>query len=286
MRTSWMLILLAIPSLMGSVLLMRLADAGQSLQVQQLVAALIGIVYVLWTDRTSRLHRTETSSSKAQQIQHALVLLVLMLVGLAACFAFSESTHPSRWLKLGPLRLYLSAAVLPLALYQLARLHWRASFSVVANMVFMLAFAMLLALQPDVSQLAAFSLATVFIVWHRAGSFVQKIAFTLALCLLCCWCWQQPDPLQPVPYVEGVIQLAMSAGIVAMLAAVLSLALIPLGLFYIGIKRDSPELIPIALYYIVIMICAYVGLTPMPLLGFGAGPVLGYFAVLVGRRDF
>lgn len=286
MRTSWMLILLAIPSLMGSVLLMRLAGAGQSLQVQQLVAALIGIVYVLWTDRTSCLHRTEKSSSRAHEIQHALVLLALMLVSLAACFAFSESTHPRRWLKLGPLRLYLSAAVLPLALYQLARLHWRAPFSVVSNMVFILTFAMLLALQPDVSQLAAFSLATVFIVWHRAGSFVQKIAFTAALVLLCIWCQQQADTLQPVAYVEGVIQLATSAGIVAMLVAVLSLALIPLGLFYIGIKRGSSELIPIALYYIVIMICAYIGLTPMPLLGFGAGPVLGYFAVLVGRRDF
>ncbi|MFC0349622.1 hypothetical protein [Undibacterium danionis] len=286
MRSNSMLILLAIPSLLGSVLLMRLAGAAQSLQVQQIVVALIGIATVLWMDKARRQHKTETSSSTAQQIRNAVVMQVPMLVGLVACFVFSETGNPSRWLKLGPLRLYFSAAVLPLALFLLARLHWRTPFSAMANMALMLAFAVLLALQPDFSQLAAFSLAGVFIVWHRPGSEAQKIAFTLVLCLLCCWCWQQPDPLQPVPYVEGVIQLAMSAGIVAMLAAVSSIALIPLGLFYIGIKRGSSELIPIALYYIVIMICAYIGLTPMPLLGFGAGPVLGYFAVLVGRRDF
>ena len=287
MRTSWMLILLAIPSLMCSVLLMRLAGAAQSLQVQQIVAALIGVVYVLWTDRTNRQHKTETSSSTAQQIHNTVVLLALMLVSLAACFAFSESTNPSRWLKLGPLRLYQSAAVLPLALFLFVRLHWRIPFSAMANLALMLAFAVLLALQPDVSQLAAFSFAAVFIVWHRPDSVAQKIAFTAALVLLCSWCQQQADTLQPVAYVEGVIQLAMSAGIVAMLAAELSIALIPLGLFYIGIKRGAPELIPIALYYIVIMICAYIGLTPMPLLGFGAGPVLGYFlatGLAIGRE--
>ncbi|MBR7799195.1 hypothetical protein [Undibacterium fentianense] len=285
MRSNSMLILLAIPSLLGSVLLMRLAGAVQSLQVQQIVVALIGIAAVLWMDRAKRQHKTETSALTVQQIRNAVVMLVPMLVGLLACFVFSETGNPSRWLKLGPLRLYFSAAVLPLALFLFARLHWRTPFSAMANMALMLAFAVLLALQPDFSQLAAFSFAGVFIVWHRPGSVVQKIVFTAALVLLCSWCQQQADTLQPVAYVEGVIQLAMRAGIVAMFAAVLSIALVPTGLFYIGIKRGSPEIIPIALYYIVIMICAYIGLTPMPLLGFGAGPVLGYFVLLAGRRD-
>jgi cell division protein FtsW (lipid II flippase) len=285
MRTSWLLILFALPSLIGSVLLMRLVGVGQSLQVQQFVVASIGIAFALWMDKARRHQDAEIGSSMPQQVRNSVLLLVSMLLGLAACFAFSEAENPSRWLKLGGIRLYLSAAVLPMALYVFARLHWRLQFSAYANVVLMLAFAALLALQPDLSQLIAFDLAALFIVWHRAGGLVLKVGISVVLGLLCYWCWQQPDPLQPVPYVEGVIQLAKSAGIFAMLAAVVSVALIPIGLFYVGIKHNAPELMPIALYYIVIMICAYLGMTPMPLMGFGAGPVLGYFLSLGMRRN-
>jgi hypothetical protein len=285
MRTSLVLILIALPSLIASLLLMRLASVGLSLQVQQIVVALVGIACVLWMGKARRNQDSETSSSVPRQIRNSVSVLALMMICLAACFAFSEAGDPSRWLKFGGLRLYFSAAVLPVALYLLARLHWHLHFSAYANAVLMLAFVALLALQPDVSQLIGFALAALFIVWHRTGSFVLKIAISVVIGLSCYWCWQQPDQLQPVLYVEGVIQLTSSAGILAVLTAVSSIVLIPIGLIFVGIKRGSSELIPIAFYYIVIMICAYLGLTPMPLMGFGAGPVLGYFLLIVVRRN-
>ncbi len=285
MRTSWLLILFALPSLIGSVLLMRSAGVGQSLQIQQIALALLGMTCVLWIDNARRNQDAGKALTIPRQVRNSVLILVPMLIGLAACFAFSETGSPSRWLKIGGIRLYFSAAVLPLALYVFVRLHWRLGFSAYANVLVILVFAGLLALQPDFSQLIAFALSALFIVWHRAGGLALKVGASAILGLLCLWCWQQPDPLQPVPYVEGVIQLAGSAGLVAMLAAILSVVLIPIGLFYVAIKRSAPELIPIALYYIVIMISAYLGLTPLPLLGFGAGPVIGYFAVLVMRRN-
>ncbi|MFZ6798265.1 hypothetical protein [Undibacterium sp. Di24W] len=285
MRTSLVWILIALPSLIASLFLMRLASVGLSLQVQQIVVALVGIACVLWMGKARRNQDGESSSSVPRQIRNSVSVLALMMIGLAACFGFSEAGDPSRWLKFGGLRLYFSAAVLPVALYLFARLHWRLHFSAYANAGLMVALAALLALQPDVSQLIAFALAVLFIVWHRKGSFVLKVAISILMGLLCYWCWQQPDQLQPVPYVEGVIQLASSAGVLPVLTAVSSIVLIPIGLFFVGIKRGSPELIPIAFYYIVIMICAYLGLTPMPLMGFGAGPVLGYFLLIVVRRN-
>lgn len=285
MRTSWLLILFALPSLIGSVLLMRSAGVGQSLQIQQIALALLGMTCVLWIDNARRNQDAGKALTIPRQVRNSVLILVPMLIGLAACFAFSETGNPSRWIKFGGIRLYFSAAVLPLALYVFVRLHWRLGFSAYANVLVILVFAGLLALQPDFSQLIAFALSALFIVWHRAGGLALKVGASAILGLLCLWCWQQPDPLQPVPYVEGVIQLAGSAGLVAMLAAILSVVLIPIGLFYVAIKRSAPELIPIALYYIVIMISAYLGLTPLPLLGFGAGPVIGYFAVLVMRRN-
>lgn len=290
MRTTRLLILFALPSLMGSLWLMRMAGAGAALQVQQLVVAVIGIALAFWVDQRATSQHAHQDANQdlgpSQSTRNALVALSLMALGLLACFAFSEAGNPSRWLKLKGLRLYFSAAVLPVAIYLLARLHWRLQFSAMGSFGLFSVFVLLLAAQPDLSQALAFTLAAIFIVWHRADSLVLKVVGSAVWAVLCYWCWQQVDPLQPVPYVEGVIQLAASAGDFAMIAAIFSVALLPLGLFFIGIKRSMPELIPIALYYIVIMICAYRGLTPMPLLGFGAGPVLGYFAVSVGRRTF
>lgn len=285
MRTSWLLILLALPSLIGSVLLMRLAGVGQSLLIQQIALALLGMTCVLWIDNVRRNQDAGKALPIPRQVRNSILILVPMLIGLAACFAFSEAGNPSRWLKFGGIRLYFSAAVLPLALYVFARLHWRLGFSGIGSVALFSVFVLLLAAQSDLSQVLAFTLAAIFIVWHRADSLLLKAGGSAVWAVLCYWCWQQADPLQPVPYVEGVIQLAASAGSIAMIAAIISVALLPVGLFFVGIKRSMPELIPIALYYIVIMICAYRGLTPMPLLGFGAGPVLGYFVLLSVRRS-
>lgn len=285
MRTSWLLNLLALPSLIGSVLLMRLAGVGQSLLIQQIALALLGMTCVLWIDNVRRNQDAGKALTIPRQVRNSILILVPMLIGLAACFAFSEAGSPSRWLKFGGIRLYFSAAVLPLALYVFARLHWRLGFSGIGSVALFSVFVLLLAAQSDLSQVLAFTLAAIFIVWHRADSLLLKLGGSAVWAVLCYWCWQQADPLQPVPYVEGVIQLAASAGSIAMIAAIISVALLPLGLFFVGIKRSMPELIPIALYYIAIMICAYRGLTPMPLLGFGAGPVLGYFVLLGMRRN-
>ncbi|TXI89855.1 MAG: hypothetical protein E6Q34_09890 [Burkholderiaceae bacterium] len=289
MRTTRLFILLALPSLIGSVLLMRMAGVGLALQVQQLVVAVMGIALALWSEQRVASqhahHDANQDSNPSQSTRKALVALSLMALGLLACFAFSEAGNPSRWLKLKGLRLYFSATVLPVVIYLLARLHWRLRFSAMGNLALFSVFVLLLAAQPDLSQALAFTLAAIFIVWHRADSLLLKVGGSAVWAVLCYWCWQQADPLQPVPYVEGVIQLAASAGDFAMIAAIISVALLPLGLFFIGIKRSMPELIPIALYYIVILICAYRGLTPMPLLGFGAGPGLGYFVLLAVRRN-
>ena len=285
MRTSWLLILLVLPSLIGSVLLMHLAGVGQSLLIQQIALALLGLTCVLWIDNVRRNQDADKSLTIPRQIRNSILILVSLLIGLAACFAFSEAGNPSRWIKLGGIRLYFSAAVLPLALYVFARLHWRLGFSGIGSLALFSVFVLLLAEQPDLSQVLAFTLAAIFIVWHGADSLFLKIGGSAVWAVLCYWCWQQADPLQPVSYVEGVIQLAASAGRIAMIAAIISVALLPVGLFFVGIKRSMPELIPIALYYIVIMICAYRGLTPMPLLGFGAGPLLGYFVLLAARRN-
>ena len=139
MRTTRLLILFALQSLIGSLLLMRMAGAGAALQVQQLVVALIGIALVFWVDQRAASQHADQDANQdlgpSQSTRKALVALSLMALGLLACFAFSEAGNPSRWLKLKGLRLYFSAAVMPVAIYLLARLHWRLSSPVFCMLV-------------------------------------------------------------------------------------------------------------------------------------------------------
>ena len=91
MRTSWLLILLALPSLIGSVLLMRLAGVGQSLLIQQIALALLGMTCVLWIDNARRNQDAGKALTIPRQVRNSVLILVPMLIGLAACFAFSEA---------------------------------------------------------------------------------------------------------------------------------------------------------------------------------------------------
>lgn len=298
MRLSLKLLLLALPSLLGSVLLMSYAQVGTGLLLQQILLGLMGCAFVWWrtSERTEAAmrRRAERDPQQRSRTRVALISLGLIAIGLCLCIVMAQIQHtvgqassPARWLKIASLRLYFAGLIMPASLLLIAVLFWIRRQAYLATSLLSITIAASLVAQPDASQITAFSLGVIFIIWHSSVSMRLKSATSLALVAICVWTWLQADPLQPVPYVEGVIQLAATAGVGAMLLALLSVTIIPLGLFFIAIKFRISVLIPIALYYVVIMICAYLGLTPMPLLGFGAGPVLGYFlatGLAVGRE--
>ncbi|WMW81953.1 hypothetical protein RF679_06620 [Undibacterium cyanobacteriorum] len=295
MRLPLKLILLALPSLLGSVLLMSYSQVGMGLLLQQVLVGLMGCGFVLWrtSERTEAAmrRRTERDPHQSFRTRIGLITLSLIAIGLLLCivtaYIAGQTGSPARWLKIADLRLYFAGLIMPASLLLIAVLFWIRRQANLATSALSITIAASLAAQPDASQITAFSLGMIFIIWHSSVSMRLKSAISLALIALSVWTWLQADPLQPVPYVEGVIQLAATVGVGAMLLAILSVAMIPLGLFFIAIKYRISVLIPIALYYVVIMICAYLGLTPMPLLGFGAGPVLGYFlatGLAVGRE--
>lgn len=106
-------------------------------------------------------------------------------------------------------------------------------------------------------------------------------ALALAALVACCvWAWSKPDPLEPVPYVEGVLTLAAQAGWIALSAAIVSAAIPVLSLVWLGMRNSQHALFAVAAYYVCIIGFAATQITPMPLLGFGAGPIIGYFMMV------
>ena len=261
----------SLPALVGSLLIMTRADAGRVLVVQQMFVAIIAFgvcVLAVWRTRTSTSRRLP-----AWIVSTALVALVLTFVD-------HSSEGPHRWIDLGGFRLYAAALVLPSALFALANAISTSDAERAWPLPIAIGIAASLSLQPDASQVTAFSIASAIALLIAHLRLIVKLISLCALIACVSWAWFQPDPLVPVPYVEGVLDVAWTAGPVAFAAALLAMALPPVALAWKGWTTRSVELLVVAVYYVAIQCFAGLQLTPMPLLGFGVGPILGYFLLV------
>ncbi|MFV4677353.1 hypothetical protein ACNJU9_21265, partial [Mycobacterium tuberculosis] len=88
----------------------------------------------------------------------------------------------------------------------------------------------------------------------------------------------RPDPLAPVPEVEGIVRLAAAvAPILAVLgvAAIAGAVLTPLAL---ARPRNAPvrdEALVLTTYFVVTALAPAFGAFPVPLMGMGISPILG-----------
>lgn len=276
-RADLVLLCAAVPALIGSLLLMGAAGVGRALLVQQVVVTGVSFAAaVAWP----RPPRARTLAGAAWVVAAAVVLVWAPLW-------WHASDEPRRWLSWGGLRVYVAAMVLPPAIVLLAR----ALRSTVSKPVWpqwaMAAVGSALAAQPDASQATAFALACGIPLCTTPGRPSAKAVVFAALVACAVWAWKQPDPLLPVPHVEGVLDLARAVGPLALVSAIASLALPLLALVLLSKAFGDAGLFAVAIYFGAVDALAWLQLTPMPLLGFGAGPILGYVAMvlLAPRRD-
>lgn len=254
---------------------MRTAGVNGSLLVQQVVVAGLLFAAAVVSPRWLR----AWASAGAVWVVAAAVILVWAPVWP------HTGDEPQRWLGGGGLRLYVSAMVLPPVILLLARaLHLTAAGPLWVPLA-MTAMVGALAAQPDASQATAFALACGIPLCTAPGRPLAKVVMLATLIAGVAWAWRQPDPLLPVPHVEGVLDLARAAGPLALVAAIASLALPLVVLFQRSWHSGDAGLLAVGIYFGAIDVLASRQLTPMPLLGFGAGPIVGYVAmVLVAGR--
>ncbi len=133
----------------------------------------------------------------------------------------------------------------------------------------------LLAIQPDASQVLAL-LAGSAVLFMRYRANLPRPAITLgAMVLVTAGAFTRPDLLEPVPYVESVFALALGGSLLAGLAVIASAFIFIAGLYAYSL-RSAAWLAAVAAYYAVLFLCSVAGLTPAPLIGYGAGPLLGF----------
>ena len=265
------LIAAAIPALLGSLLLLNFAAAPGSLLIQQATVAVAAIAAALLS---ARYLKTHFASAKTPWLLLGLAALVC-----APILGGAMST-PHRWLGFSGFRLYIAPVVLPLFLLLWHRTLSDGTGTAILSTVAAVVTVLGLLLQPDAAQLTAFAVASIPILGFSSGGRVVRLltlgVFSLVAAVSC----SLPDPLVPVPYVEGVFMLAAKFSDWALFAAVFAAALPVIAIAWLAYRMRSRGILAVALYFAVLYLLAPVQVTPVPLLGFGAGPILGYFIMV------
>jgi hypothetical protein len=209
------------------------------------------------------------------------------LLGLCAVLAASlllpwlaGGGAQARWLALGGFRLHLAPVVLPALLVLLGGLLDHAGFRGQRAALAVLGVAgIALMLQPDPAQLLALTLAAALL-WMSArprgtsagrhpGRSILVGGVGLGLTLIA---WQRAEPLAAVPHVEGILHLAAAQGPWMLAAALLAIVSLLAALLMVQSRGARAA----AAYFCTLLALAPLQVTPVPLLGFGAGPLLGW----------
>jgi hypothetical protein len=137
-----------------------------------------------------------------------------------------------------------------------------------------------LCLQPDASQATAFAAAMLVALGGtpRLGS--VGVATGLCVGTMAALSWFRPDPLAPVPEVEGVLLLAQ--GISPLLAGFCGLFLLVAEIApLMACRKANPSARKAAralsAYFLVCGAMPFVGAFPVPLVGVGVSPIVGYW---------
>lgn len=207
-----------------------------------------------------------------------------LAVGGLLC-GFSTLVFPGlsdvhRWMVLGPLRVHASSLLAPLVLLGVAVLFEVGRPLAAAGVVLLMQALHLV--QPDAAQATAFGAASLVLITLQPGGPLLRWGLGSVVLMCAALAWGRPDPLPPVPHVEGIVQLAAEAGMLWGLAALASLAVIPLGLALVGVSRRrhaSPlarrVTACLAMYLGLQVLAPAFGHFPVPVLGFGISPLIG-----------
>ena len=250
-----------VPAVVVGAFVMRGADVPASIWLLNGAAAVVGIsaaaVALAWPELVN-----------PQRVSGRWFLLAgLALLGATLLVPGTEGVH--RWLPLGHVRIHAGAVLLPPLLVALWETSWVTSAAIALTIL------LVLLLQPDRAQALSFGAAWIGIVAARRED--KAAVVTTVSLLIAVACLFRPDPLEPVPYVEGIVGVAATQGPMLAGAGILSIAVLPVAL---ALFLERPVGVVLAVYTIGTLLAAWLGNYPVPILGYGVSPILGYFGAV------
>jgi len=218
-----------------------------------------------------------------RNLRFGLVLMLAVVIALALSLGCPGLDGVHRWLSFGTVRLHAASILLPAFLIGLGDIQReRGSWTV---RVLILITAGLLAIQPDASQASAFAIAVgAHWFFRKPASGAMSLAEPATMLGLVIFSWTRPDPLGSVPHVEGIFRLAASIGSAWAFVAVGFLILLPSPFFAASLgwrgSSNGRTALALGMYFAATLLAPTVGHFPVPVMGYGASPILGFFVGL------
>jgi cell division protein FtsW (lipid II flippase) len=260
-------LLMAVPSVIIGVIAMYTNKVPIAIFGKNIFYLIIGgLISCFILIRKSKVENNATTNTIA-------IVLTLMLLFLTFISSGIEGVH--RWVSVGPIKFYVAVIVLPIIIIELWKLlqirEWW--FSAAITIV----ISILLTLQPDASMVTAFSIPMIMLLWNKINNNVLRFCIVVLLSTLIIISWVFLDGLPPVSYVENIVSLVANMGIIWLSLGVISLVILPLPFMFFSPKKYKLLSVSIGMYFIIILISTLFGNFPVPLMGYGVSPIIGYF---------
>jgi hypothetical protein len=201
-------------------------------------------------------------------------------IGLTLLSPGLDGVH--RWLVLGPVRLNASTAVSP---WLLAGVYAQARRSPGRALALLAALLLVHVLQPDAAQATALALAGLALIWRAPPATPATRAVAVVLVVgIAGLAWSRPDPLPALDHVERVLVLGLSGGPGLAVASVVAMALLLAPMLVARSGASRAPALGFAVYVLATVAATFCGNYPVPVMGAGAGPVLGWYAMVAYLR--
>jgi cell division protein FtsW (lipid II flippase) len=184
-----------------------------------------------------------------------------------------EGVH--RWISFGLIRFYVTSILLPVLIIKL----WETAekYNIWISTFITILVSVIITLQPDASQATAFVIPMSLILCPKINNNYLRYIVLGLFSLIVIWSWLHLDTLSPVPYVENIVKMVANMGIGWLILGIISLVMLPLPFIIFPPEKNKSLSICLGIYYTTILLSTMFGNFPVPLMGYGVSPILGYF---------
>jgi hypothetical protein len=216
--------------------------------------------------------------SKIRKSNYGIIIIILILVLYVLTFIDLGIDGVHRWLSIGPINLYISSIFAPILIIEFWTL-LKSNNDLLVGVITVIV-AILLVLQPDASQLTAFSIPMIIILFSKIKNKILSCFIIGILIFLVIISWILLDSLPAVIYVEEIVGLVMDMGLIWSILGIISLIILPMPFFFISKHNERIPSKCIGLYFVIIIITTFFGNFPVPLMGYGISPIIGYLVAI------
>lgn len=258
----------ALPALVTGIVAMR--QLGVSRTAWSINIAATGLGLVVWAV-VRRLPPPARPATRA-------LLIVASIAAILLPFAFEGILGVYRWVAIGGLRLHASAIVAPLIVLCVAA---AAAHGIGRALAIGAISASILALQPDAAQATSLAAAcAVVLVCTRTTQTHKLLLSVVVLIAIAAASFIRRDPLPPVAHVEEIFSIVSSGGPGPAAMATVALLLLPVPFFAAWYRQRRVAALALGVYVATTLLAPAWGTFPVPVMGQGASPILGYFIAL------